>query len=597
MTDKRRSIAQWAALVVLGLVIYLPAFNAPFTFDDHQAIVQNHYIRATSLSPQSLFRAAFQDYRQNRPLTNLSFALNYYFSQMDPFGYHLANFLVFILTAAGIRLLAKKLLLRLGLEESRAGLASWLAALAWVAFPLNVQAVTYTVQRATCMAGAFSIWSVYFFHLGMERKEKAGRDFLLSGLCCLSALLSKETALALPALLLAYKIYFFDRLAPGILSRNRKWLLGLSLFYLAALMFALRPAMSAVVFDFGRMPFTAWQRSLTEPMVLAYYAMLIVFPLPQRLSIEHHFFASRSWLEPRYTAIFLVLLLTAVILTFFRSRKNPALGFAALWYFGQLIVEALPLPIDLAAEQRLYLASLSFIVPALTRLLARPAKPRPAIFLIGLAILFYGGFTFQRNRAWNDPEMLWRDAVKKSPLFARPANNYCSVLADQGKCEQAFKACGLAIAFSRSLPDPYMNLGVCYSKRGREDLAEEVFRKAADLSGGSAWSLFHIGMTFYIRRDYASAVTWFAEAAAKDPSNPEPHFYLAQSFRVFGRTEDWMRELAAAVKLRPEWAEARGQLAWALVAAGRCPEAAALVKSAPALDPQFANVTEYCRSK
>ena len=95
-------------LAGFALVIYLPSFKAPFHMDDLTSIAQNRYIRISSLNPRSLWEASFQDYRQNRPLTNLSFALNYYFNQVNPFGYHLVNFCIFILTAFGVWLLGRQ---------------------------------------------------------------------------------------------------------------------------------------------------------------------------------------------------------------------------------------------------------------------------------------------------------------------------------------------------------------------------------------------------------------------------------------------------------------------------------------------------------
>jgi len=588
----------FAGAVVLflsGLIAYLPGFNAPFTFDDLTSIVQNRWIRMASLSPRSLFDAAFQDFKQNRPLTNLSFALNYYFSQMNPFGYHLVNFCAMLLTAFGVWMVLRKILLRMGYDHSRAELASWLCALVWTVHPVNVQAVTYIVQRHACLAGMFSVWSLYFFHLSLEREERRRTFFILSALSCLFALLSKETTVTLPALLFIYKLYFFDELKPGWPRRNWKPMAALLVFYLAALVFALRPSMRQVAFDFSRMPFGPYQRFLAEPLVLCWYACLVVFPVPQRLSVEHQFFVSPAFFQPAYALIFWAVIFAVIALAVIRAGKNRALSFLLLWYFGQLLVEALPLPIDLAAEHRLYLASLSMIVPAIAGLILKPKNMKPFLALIVAVSLLLAGFTWQRNRLWLSPDMLWRDAVKKSPRFPRTANNYCAALSEKGKCDLAHNACNLAHALSRSLAEPYINLGVCYSKAGREDLAEKAFRLAADLSNNSAPALFNIGMSYSMRHDYRNAQKWFLAAIDKDPFYADSHYGLAQTYRALMRPDEYQRELRETIKLRPEWSEARAQLAWELVAQGNCPEAVRLVKAAPAMDPQLRSVLEQCR--
>ena len=141
----------------IAILIYLPSFNAPFHFDDLEAIVNNHYIRITDLSASSLFTSAFQDFKHNRPLTNLTLAVNFYFNQLNPFGYHLVNFCFLIFTAFGIRVALCKFLRKLGYDYALSKLASCLIALLWLAHPLNTQAITYIVQRHSSFAGAFSI--------------------------------------------------------------------------------------------------------------------------------------------------------------------------------------------------------------------------------------------------------------------------------------------------------------------------------------------------------------------------------------------------------------------------------------------------------
>ena len=135
------------ALVLIGaaLLVYWPSFRAPFQFDDFASIVSNKYIQLADLSPSSLVRAALQDFRQNRPLSNLTFAINYYFSKDKTFSYHLVNFLVLVFTALGVWLFLKKFFSFLKFDPSRAGLAAWLSALVWVVHPVNIQAVTYVV--------------------------------------------------------------------------------------------------------------------------------------------------------------------------------------------------------------------------------------------------------------------------------------------------------------------------------------------------------------------------------------------------------------------------------------------------------------------
>ena len=86
------------SLVVLGVLIYANALKAPFYFDDGYNIEQNSHIRITKLTFDKLTEAAFNSPHSNRPIANLSFALNHYFHQYDVFGYHVANIIIHIIT-------------------------------------------------------------------------------------------------------------------------------------------------------------------------------------------------------------------------------------------------------------------------------------------------------------------------------------------------------------------------------------------------------------------------------------------------------------------------------------------------------------------
>ena len=126
------------------------------------------------------------------------------------------NLAILAATALGIWLVLIKLFGQLGCESSRSALAAWLVALLWSVHPVNIMAITYVSQRYACMAGAFSVWSIYFFHLGNEVRKRKWPYWVLSGFFCAIALLSKETALTLPLILLCYKLYFFRRAGPGL---------------------------------------------------------------------------------------------------------------------------------------------------------------------------------------------------------------------------------------------------------------------------------------------------------------------------------------------------------------------------------------------
>src|SRR5262245_15774155 len=87
------AILFWMGLALLSRVLYVNILHAPFFFDDINNIRQNGHIRLTTLSADGLFKAAFYSNAPNRPVANISFALNYYVHQYRVRGYHIVNIL------------------------------------------------------------------------------------------------------------------------------------------------------------------------------------------------------------------------------------------------------------------------------------------------------------------------------------------------------------------------------------------------------------------------------------------------------------------------------------------------------------------------
>ena len=587
-------LAQWIFLSGLALVIYLPSFKAAFHFDDQSAIVNNNYIQVQDLKPATLYRAAFQDFGHNRPLTNLSFALNFYANGLDPFGYHVANFILLILAALGILLLLEKVLPLAGMEKSRAGTAAFLAALVWIVHPVNTQAITYIVQRHASMAGAFSVWSIYFFHLGREKNRRA--FYLLSALVGVFAVLSKETALVLPAIIFIYKLYFFDDLAPGWPARNFKAIVALLVFYACGIGLLLRPSMLKTITDFSDVSFTARQQFLSEPRALLWYPFIIAFPFPQFLNLIHNFNPSNSIFNLLTFVPFLVVF-GLVFLALAKARQWKIFSFAVLWYFGQLAIEALPLPIDLVNEHRLYLASLGIIVPLVAIAIDRAKRMRIAFGWIALIAAFFCLFSWQRNRVWTSEISLWRDTTSKAPGYVWSWYNYCTTLAQAGNCGAAVPACKQAALLKPDDCSIHHNLGLCYAKTNQPDLAEKELTRAKELAPKDFTKPYYSLAEFYSgRKEFEAAIKIYGQLIGQHPENLKARYALAQTYLVAGREDDYINEMREILKLSPAWTAARIELSWFLARSGKCPDALKLLSDSPTEIPGARDIKTYCQN-
>jgi len=582
-------------LLGLSFLAYVPSFKAPFQFDDFRTILENRAVRIHSLHPRELLEASFQKGLDNRPVVNLSFALNYYFHKQNPLGYHIVNFFILIFTSIGIWLIVYRLLLSQGFEPVRSWLSGLITALIWSVHPVNVQAVTYIVQRYSSLAGALSVWSILFCHLALEKKRLRVLFYFASIIFCLLAILSKESALTLPLILLGYKIFFFDRLKTGWLKANL-WAISLVLiFYIIGALFLFRSEMILrFMEEYENRYFTVWDRFYTEPKVLLWYALLIVFPFPQFLSFQHDFAIHGSLFSPVSTAFYFILLMGIAGLAIWKPRKWRWFSFAVFWYFSCVLIEALPLPIDLAQEHRLYLACLGLIAPGICSLLLSRKTAKTALPLVLIIIVLFSFFTFERNQVWASKISLWRDTVKKAPGTSRGWLNYCYYLAESGQCDAGIRACRMTLKFDPESEKARNSLGICYYETGKPELAEEQFILAVQANSKELWALFNLGNLYSLRGDYTNALKWYKMAEQRAPENPQAHYFLALTYRSLGNLDGFERELRNAILLDIEWVEPRIELSEYLIHRQRCKEALELIKNSPVKHSRLESLKKFC---
>ncbi|MEM9646657.1 MAG: hypothetical protein AAF989_16825, partial [Planctomycetota bacterium] len=196
------------ALIVsaVWMLVWKSSLDGVFHFDDYGNIVNNQRIR--SLWPVTPFLT------NNRPIGLYSFALNWHFSQDDPFPYHVVNLAVHVVNGlllfAGIQLAA---LLHQkhwkGISDPRLGYANLtlgaLVSTVWVIHPLTTQAVTNVVQRYESLTslGYLGVWVGMLLYLFDRRILGCLAILLFSWI----GLMSKEVFATAPLVVL-----LFDRL-------------------------------------------------------------------------------------------------------------------------------------------------------------------------------------------------------------------------------------------------------------------------------------------------------------------------------------------------------------------------------------------------
>ncbi|HLC16364.1 MAG TPA: hypothetical protein VJL89_09075, partial [Thermodesulfovibrionia bacterium] len=210
-------------LTTLAFIIYANALDGDFIYDD-EVIMETEAVHAHTLSQIPTVLFSDPSVSMDRKVGMLSFAVNYYFSRLNPYGYHLVNVIIHIVNGFLVYLLIR-LTLRMpvisGRVRERAELTALAGAVLWVVHPVQTQAVTYIIQRFASMAALFFLLALLFYVHGRMRKGWICFVFYFAALCCgLVALGTKQTAAILPVVILLYEVFFLKGITLGLNKKS-----------------------------------------------------------------------------------------------------------------------------------------------------------------------------------------------------------------------------------------------------------------------------------------------------------------------------------------------------------------------------------------
>ncbi|HOF74688.1 MAG TPA: hypothetical protein PK750_11785, partial [Syntrophales bacterium] len=428
------------SLLAVLLIIYGNSFFGEWHFDDYHNIVDNRNVHLQTLSWDDIHRSFYgtavepRGRHLTRPLSYLSFGLNYFLGGTDVFGYHVVNFFIHFGSAVFLFLFVfrtLKLPLLHGRYGDRAYDISLLAAFLWAINPLQVNAVTIIVQRMAAMAGLGYVMALYFF-VRARTAETGSARWGLACCCAASSFLafgSKENAAMLPVAILLYDIVLIQGATRECLLRVAKFS-WIPLALTASLAVLFSDFLSGVFQAYEVRPFTLVERLLTEPRVLLFYFTLLLYPIPSRLTLLHDIEISRSLIDPWTTLATILGIILILGFAVAKARRFPLLSFAILFFFMNHLIEGTVIPLELIYEHRNYIPSMFFFVPiavVMVRTLDYFSYRRGIQYFMagGFALLlaFQGHTTFERNDIVRSDLHLWLDNVQKAPNLSRPRIN------------------------------------------------------------------------------------------------------------------------------------------------------------------------------
>jgi protein O-mannosyl-transferase len=597
-----------AFLCLVTLFLYYPTLNYPFHYDDYHNIVENPHIKNIEDIP--LFLEGLKDYsRWFRALPSLTLALNYHLHRLEVFGYHLINLLLHLASGILVYFISRHLLdLAIDrrekdtaagtLSRNRVPLLSLFAALVFIVHPVQINTVTYIVQRNEGMCAFFFLLSFFLFIKGTKATGPF-RFFYYAGviITTIGAIFSKEVGFTLPVIIVLYDLVFVCKNRADILKRLRIYGLPILLIVLYVLFLLHGGVLRLLMKGHETWFWSPFENLLTQANVIIQYIKLLFIPWPGWMNIDHDFRVSRSLFEfPTILSVLAILCLFFIAI--FLIRRRRVISFSIFWFFIILAPTSSLIPIwDIMVEYRLYLPMVAYGlilalgIDYLYRLLLQNVYHRLSqAVAIGVMVLFvsvYAFFAVQRQQVFRDSITLWEDAVRKSPNKTRTYINLGVMLHKSHRLEEARRIMEQTLG-KRPKDNPlvHYNLGVVYSDLGRYEKAIIHLGEYLKVNPKDAQANNEMGAVYLRKGLLEESGSYFKRALEIRSTFAPAHAGLGDVFLKEGMIDEAISEYKKAIHLDPDLAKVHLRLAEAYLRKGMVKEARFEMKQAMTLSPE-----------
>lgn len=548
MSKTKFNIILTVIIVVWVVGVYCNSLNNAFQFDDELVIVHNQSIK--SVFGKNDGAGTF------RPLLYFTLAMNYYFSGLDVYSYHITNLMIHIAVSILVFIVINKIVVRLqsykDIKESGAklNLLPFFAALLFAIHPINSQTVNYISARSSSLCVMFYIAALLLF---IKYKEcalsKSILYFMGSFLSFILALCSREMAIIFPMLVLFYDFVFYrtnenincepneEKTISSLIGKYRLYHIP---YWLVLIAGVIKVGVPKLV-----VPFTT---NLIMACKSYLYYLELLF-LPVKLSIVHFFPVTGSF-GSSYAIFAMIVMLVLIAGMAFMFKRGKIVSFCIFLYFIALlptssVVLANPGAVTtMIGEHRIYGSAIGFctivvlLIIYMSQICGLTIKTKKDVTttnskILGLSItrlniiqcvlivpllILCSYLTVKRNLDWRDSITLWSAAAEKHP--------------------ESFKA--------------YYNLGVSYTQKQLWNTSIFSYIKALKINNNDPETHNNLGIAYKETGQLDRAITEFNKAINLNNNYVDAHFNLAETYRNRGLVEKAIHEYVISLQLKPD---------------------------------------------
>ncbi len=546
--------------LALASLTYISSLRFPFVFDDNPQIVENQQLRSWSSAPEFFTHHLWAHVAPEsagpfyRPAFLLWLLMNFQVFGLHPAGWHA--------TTIAVHLVVTWLVFRLALRWTHDDWVAGATALLFALHPTHIETIAWISGVTDALMAVFFLAAL----LGYSRwhdGERPARNLALALSCGALAMLAKETAVVLPAIVAAHAwIYRQDQPAR---SRLRGAAVASAPFVLVAGAYLLLRATLRGINMMQSLPWTTMV--LTWPGLLWSYVRHLVWPVGLSAFYETPYVTAPT---AAFWRPLLAMAVVAVALWALLRRWRAPAAKLAIAFLVVPIVPALQLRAfqfaELAHDRYLYLSSIGFALLA-AMLLGRPRTQPPmagrsvaatcAVLALGA---LYAGADATQSVQWASTTLLYTRAVQIAPNNVHALEPLAQEMLRQGRLDEAIvlleRASGLV---PTDWSTHFLLAHTCFT-RHRFDEAEQHFRRAIEINPNSAAEHYFLGLTLLELDQTAEAEAPLRRAIALLPAGRGFHEALARVLLARGDVAGARAELQAELSNEPNNPSARAEL-------------------------------------
>jgi tetratricopeptide (TPR) repeat protein len=541
------------SLSMLVLISYWGVVENDFIgFDDPAYVVENYQLQR-GLTGATTIWALTTTYMGNwHPLTWISLILDWEMFRMNAAGYHWTSVILHLLGG---------LFLFFGLSRMTASpWPSGLVAALFLVHPLHVESVAWVTERKDVLSGLFWMAGIWCYARYAERPGLIRYLWVVISFVC--GLLSKPMAVTFPFVLLLLDWWPLRRTS----GEKTGWfrLVGekVPLFLLSAVgsvITFIAQKESAAMVSLSAIPLTD---RLTNAMA-SYAAYIGKAFWPEALSIFYPYDGPPA-LGRLVIALSVLIPVTAISIISF--RRMPYLLIGWLWYLGTLVpaIGLVQVGSQAMADRYTYLPLVGIFIMAVwgsKDLLDGSGRQKAIWGLAWMSVVAIMLFLTQNQTGyWKDSSTLFNHALQSTEANFMAHEILAEGMVKAGDLPGAERHYREAIRIRPNFKNACTGLGYLLMIQGKLDEASNLLERTLRIDPKFAPAMKNLGYVRMRQRRPGEAIQLYRTAALHLKEDPEMFNNYGVALFFTGEKEEAVLKFRAALRLKPDYQEARDNL-------------------------------------